>query len=51
MKGYQTVIAIATEPGELDRDLFQLEVIPNQYQQVPIHSIQPAQEWRTTEEI
>lgn len=40
-RGYQTIIAIATEPGNLYRDLFQLEVIPSQYQQVPIHSIQP----------
>lgn len=39
--GYQTVIAIATEPGNFYRDLFQLEVIPSQYQQVPLHSIQP----------
>jgi hypothetical protein len=40
-QGYQTVIAIATEPGKLYRDLFQLEVIPNHYQQVLIHLIQP----------
>jgi hypothetical protein len=40
-QGYQTVIAIATETGKFYRDLFQLEVIPNEYQQVPIHLIQP----------
>ena len=40
-RGYQSVIAIATEPGNLYRDLFQLEVIPTQYQQVPIQIIQP----------
>ena len=40
-RGYQTVIAIATEPGNLYRDLFQQEVIPNRYKQVPIHQIQP----------
>ena len=40
-QGYQTVIAIATEPGNLYRDLFQQEVIPKQYKQVPIHLIQP----------
>jgi predicted patatin/cPLA2 family phospholipase len=40
-QGYQTVIAIATEVGKLYRDLFQLEVIPNQSQQVPILIIQP----------
>ena len=40
-RGYQEVIAIATEPGELYRDLFGLEVIPNQYQQVPIYKIKP----------
>ena len=40
-RGYKRVIAIATEPGNLYRDLFQQEVIPNQYQQVPIHQIQP----------
>ena len=40
-RGYQEVIAIATEPGNLYRDLFQQEIIPNQYQQVPIHHIKP----------
>ena len=40
-QGYQTVIAIATEPGNLYRDLFQQEVIPNRYKQVPIRQIQP----------
>lgn len=40
-RGYQTVIAIATEAGDLYRDLFGLEVIPSQYQQVPIHIIKP----------
>ncbi|MGL5941029.1 MAG: hypothetical protein ACRC2S_11645 [Waterburya sp.] len=40
-QGYQTVVAIAAEPGKLYRDLFRLEVIPDQYQQVPIHLIQP----------
>ena len=39
--GYQSVIAIATEPGTLYRDLFQLEVIPRHYQQVSIQLIQP----------
>ena len=40
-RGYNSVIAIATEPGKLYRDLLQLEVIPKQYRQVPIHLIQP----------
>ena len=40
-QGYQSVIAIATEPGDLYRDLFQQEIIPNQYKQVPIRQIQP----------
>ncbi len=39
--GYQKVIAIATEAGKFDRDLFQSEVIPTQYKQVPIHIVQP----------
>ena len=39
--GYQTTIAIATEPGKFYRDLFQLEVIPNRHRQVPIHQIKP----------
>ncbi|MBW4534823.1 MAG: hypothetical protein KME09_12890 [Pleurocapsa minor HA4230-MV1] len=40
-QGYQTVIAIATEAGNFYRDLFQSQVIPTQYQQVPIRIIQP----------
>jgi predicted patatin/cPLA2 family phospholipase len=40
-RGYQTVIAIATETGNFYRDLFQSQVIPTQYQQVPIRIIQP----------
>ena len=40
-RGYKRVIAIATEPGNLYRDLFQQEVIPKQHKQVPIHQIQP----------
>ena len=39
--GYQKVIAIATEAGKFYRDLFQSEVIPTEYKQVPIHIIQP----------
>jgi len=40
-RGYKSVIAIATEPGNIQRDLFQLEVIPKQYQQATIYPIQP----------
>ena len=40
-QGYQTVIAIATEAGNFYRDLFQSQVMPTQYQQVPIRIIQP----------
>jgi predicted acylesterase/phospholipase RssA len=40
-QGYQTVIAIATETGNFYRDLFQSQIIPTQYQQVPIRIIQP----------
>lgn len=40
-RGYQTVVAIATETGKFHRDLFQSEVIPSQYKQVPIRVIQP----------
>ena len=39
--GYREVIAIATEAGKFYRDLFQSEVIPTEYKQVPIHIIQP----------
>ena len=39
--GYQTVIAIANEPGKLYRDMFQLEEIPGNYQGVNIHIIRP----------
>ena len=40
-QGYQSVIAIATEPGYLYRDLFQQEVIGDRYKQVPIRQIKP----------
>jgi hypothetical protein len=40
-RGYQQVIAIATEPETLYRDMFQLEPIPIEHQKVPIHIIQP----------
>jgi predicted patatin/cPLA2 family phospholipase len=40
-QGYQTVIAIATEAGNFYRDLFQSQVMPTEYQQVPIRIIQP----------
>ncbi len=39
--GYQKVIAIATQPGILYRDMFQLEAIPAQYQGIPIDIIKP----------
>lgn len=41
-QGYQHVIAIATEPGPLYRDIFQSEPIPTMYAGVPIHIVQPA---------
>jgi hypothetical protein len=40
--GYHEVIAIATEPGILYRDIFQREPIPSSWQGVPIHIIRPA---------
>lgn len=40
-RGYKSAIAISTEVGKLYRDLFRLEIIPKQYQQVPIYQIQP----------
>lgn len=39
--GYREVIAIATEPGVLYRDIFQSEPIPSVWQDVPIHIIRP----------
>jgi predicted patatin/cPLA2 family phospholipase len=39
--GYREVIAIATEPGILYRDIFQSEPIPLVWQDVPIHIIRP----------
>ena len=38
---YQSVIAIATEPGDFYRDLFQREIIPDRYEQVYINRIKP----------
>jgi len=40
-RGYSEVIAIATEPGMLFRDIFRREPIPNAWQGVPIHVIRP----------
>ena len=40
--GYHEVIAIATEPGILYRDIFQRDPIPSSWQGVPIHIIRPA---------
>lgn len=40
-RGYSEVIAIATEPGVIYRDLFQTEQIPTSFKGVPIHIIQP----------
>lgn len=39
--GYREVIAIATEPGTLYRDIFQSEPIPEVWEGVPIHIIRP----------
>jgi hypothetical protein len=39
--GYHEVIAIATEPGILYRDIFQREPVPSAWQGVPIHIIRP----------
>lgn len=39
--GYQEIIAIATEPGALHRDIFQREAIPESYNGAPIHIIRP----------
>ncbi len=41
-QGYREVIAIATEPGELYRDVFQSEPIPSVWEGVPIHIIHPS---------
>ena len=40
-RGFQTIIAIATETGKFYRDLFQSEVIPREYKQASIHIIKP----------
>lgn len=40
-RGFQTVVAIATETGEFYRDLFQSQVIPRKYKQASIQIIQP----------
>ncbi len=38
---YREVIAIATEPGVLYRDIYQREQIPSEWESVPIHIIRP----------
>lgn len=40
-QGYTEVIAVATEPGPLYRDIFRSELIPDVWQGVPIHVIRP----------
>ena len=39
--GYKQVIAINNEPGVLYRDMFGLEIIPENYQGIDIHIIKP----------
>ena len=39
--GYKQVIAISNEPGTFYRDMFGLEIIPENYQGVDIHIIKP----------
>jgi predicted acylesterase/phospholipase RssA len=39
--GYREVIAIATEPGVLYRDIFQSEPVPPVWNGVPVHIIRP----------
>jgi hypothetical protein len=41
-KGYQEVIAISNEPGNLYQDMFHIDTVPDQYQQNKIHVIKPA---------
>lgn len=41
-RGYHEVIAIATEPGALYRDIFHSNPIPTSWESIPIHIIQPA---------
>jgi hypothetical protein len=43
-EGYTTVIAIATEPGPLYRDIFASEQIPDSWEDTSIHIIRPAQD-------
>ena len=40
-QGFSHVIAISTEPGQLYRDMLQLQPIPTIYQGVPVDIIQP----------
>ncbi|HVB71993.1 MAG TPA: hypothetical protein VNE38_00410 [Ktedonobacteraceae bacterium] len=40
-RGYREIIAIANEPGVLYHDIFQSEVIPDNWQGIPIHIIRP----------
>lgn len=39
--GYRAVIAIATEPGSVYRDMFQREPMPSRWEETIIHVIQP----------
>ncbi|MBW4684086.1 MAG: hypothetical protein KME40_03095 [Komarekiella atlantica HA4396-MV6] len=39
--GCSEVIAVATEPGDLYRDLFQTALVPSSWKDVPIHIIRP----------
>ncbi|WP_193199442.1 hypothetical protein [Nostoc sp. MG11] len=39
--GCSEVIAVATEPGDLYRDLFQTALVPTSWKDVPIHIIRP----------
>ncbi len=43
-QGCAEVIAIATEPGPLYRDIFHSEPVPDVWQGVPIHVIRPGKD-------
>jgi hypothetical protein len=46
-RGYRTVIAVVNEPGPVYTDMFQNALIPDEWNGIPIHIIQPDRDLAT----
>ncbi len=46
-RGYRTIIAVVNEPGPVYTDMFQHALIPDEWNDIPIHIIQPDRDLAT----